>query len=350
MRRYVLGLIISIQLLAGCERSYKTTADSNDIAVEPGVNGLIAYLTDRNIDTLNSVEPWPNEYADGLALLTPHYEIRTTLLEPLILRQLPDFVEAAFAAYNAQLPRPVESNRRSLIYLFADRTQWEDFTHGFTGKQARLFCAIEAGAYCHNGTCVAYNIGRSRTFSALAHEGWHQFSSRHFTYRLPSWLDEGVAMLFESVRLEQGRFRFAPESNDYRLDSLRTTLARRRMLPLDELLATNPGEVLATDRSESVRSLYSQWYALVRFLREGSGGSRLDSYRRMLADGADGAWPIDRVTRNIARDRNQPRTVLWNRIIGIILFRRYIAADIGRIQREYLAFCRHAVLQAPAGR
>jgi len=53
---------------------------------------------------------------------------------------------------------------------------------------------------------VVYYIGRERTFSALGHEGWHQFNSRHFKFRLPSWLDEGIAMLFEIHRSEKGFF------------------------------------------------------------------------------------------------------------------------------------------------
>src|SRR4030042_1251901 len=115
-------------------------------------------------------------------------------------------IEAAYKAYNLQLPEPIETKTEFTIYLFADRRQWEDFTNNFAGEQAEIFRLIKAGAYCHNGTCVAYDIGSERTFSVLAHEGWHQFSSRHFKFRLPSWLDEGVAMLFETQAAGDGTF------------------------------------------------------------------------------------------------------------------------------------------------
>jgi len=331
--------VVAAIMLGGCSGSGKRAVDSNDTTVlgEPGDIGR--YLDGRELADLIAVEHWPNDYGEGLKLITAHYEICTTFLEPLVLRQLPRFMELAYRGYNAQLPEPIESGSRSTVYLFADREQWESFTRSFAGEQAKLYCAIKEGAYCHNGACVAYNIGRTRTFSALAHEGWHQFSGRHFKYRLPSWLDEGVAMLFEQFRSENGTFRFVPDDNGYRIGDLRQTSSHKQRLPRQELLATNPGEALAVDQSSAVRSLYSQWYALVRFLREGSDGVRLAGYREMLSDGADGGWPIDSVSREIARDRNKPRTVLWNEIVGVSLFKAYIEADLEKIQREYLAFC-----------
>jgi hypothetical protein len=339
-KRLFLTPVVVALLIAGCSRSGKKVSDGNGTAVLDEPNGIGRYLDARDLADLVAVERWPKQTGQGLKLITEHYEICTTFMEPLVLRQLPRFMELAYQGYTAQLPVPIKSARRSTVYLFADRGQWEQFTRDFAGEHAELFCAIKEGAYCHNGACVAYNIGRTRTFSALAHEGWHQFSGRHFKYRLPSWLDEGVAMLFEQFSHENGTFRFAPQDNDYRIGDLKQTITGRKMLPLRDLLAMNPGEVLAVDQSQAVRSLYSQWYALVRFLREGSHGARLAGYQKMLADGADGNWPIDSISKEIARDRNKPRTVLWNEIVGIALFKAYIEADLDQIQREYLAFCR----------
>jgi len=340
LERLLTILMVALLLAVGCSQSDNKVADSNEPTVLDEADGIGRYLNGRELAELVAVERWPNEYGEGLKLITAHYEICTTFLDPLVLRRLPRFMELAYGSYNAQLPEPIPAGRRSTVYLFANRRQWEQFTRDFADKQAELFCAIEAGAYCHNGACVAYNIGRTRTFSALAHEGWHQFSGRHFKYRLPSWLDEGVAMLFEKFSREGGTFRFAPEDNDYRINDLKQTISNKKMLPLRDLLALNPGEVLAIDQSETVRSLYSQWYALVRFLREGSDGASLAGYQKMLADGADGDWPIDSASKEIARDRNKPRTVLWNEIVGVALFKAYIEANLDKIQREYLAFCR----------
>jgi len=206
-----------------------------------------------------------------------------------------------------------------------------------------MFCKIKAGAYYHNGACVVYDIGRERTFSALGHEGWHQFNGRCFKFRLPSWLDEGVAMLFETHGSEGGLFYFEPAENLYRLDGLKKTLTKNMMIPLKELVTMNPGDVLAMDQTEGVMAFYSQSYALVRFLQEAGYGRRLGVYRRLLADGLRGDWALDEVNKTIATDRNIPKTVLWNRIVGRGLFEDYIGDDFDQIEKEYLAFCRQIV-------
>jgi hypothetical protein len=229
------------------------------------------------------------------------------------------------------------------VYLFAERQQWEAFTKTFAGQQARLFCKIKAGAYYLNGACVAYNIGRERTFSALGHEGWHQFNKKHFKFRLPSWLDEGIAMLFEVSRYEEGLFYFEPGKNIYRLGALKSTLIKDKMMPLKELIAINPGEVLATNETEAVMAFYSQSYALVRFLREDGFGKRLGNYHQLLLGGLRGDWPVSEGNKRIAADRNIALTIQWNRAVGTELFKYYIDDDFEKIEKEYLAFCRKIV-------
>jgi hypothetical protein len=341
VRRFVLISIISAFCLSGCDESYKGPAGSSDQSNRLDVRvALIQRLQDENLPALKSVGLWQNDYGPGLKLTTPHYEIYTTLIEPLMLRQVPGFIESAHRGYNDQLPEPIETRTAFTVYFFADREEWEDFTRTFAGERAELLCKIKAGAYYLNGACVTYNIGRRRTFAALGHEGWHQFNGRHFKFRLPSWLDEGVAMLFEASRCQNGLFYFEPSWNVHRLSALKETLARNEQLPLEELIAMNPGEVLATDQTEAVKAFYSQSYALVRFLQEADNGKYLENYRRLLLGGLTGSWQLSDKNKKIAADRNIARTVRWNRIVGPKLFKQYVGDDLDKIEREYLAFCR----------
>ena len=311
---------------------------SDNIAARPACARTIEYLGRGNRQASESVDVWENEYGPGWKLTTVHYEIFTTLLEPVMLRRCAEFMESAYRAYNSQLPEPIETQNKLTIYLFANRRQWENFTKDFAGQQAPMFCRIKAGAYYHNGACVAYDIGPQRTLSVLGHEGWHQFNGRHFKFRLPSWLDEGVAMLFETS--EQGTFHLEPAKNGYRLKTLKRTLANNEMIPLRDLIASNPGQVLASDRTEAVMAFYSQSYALLRFMREADSGRRLGAYYRLLADGLYGDWPLDEDCKNIAADRNIPRNIRWNHIVSLVLFEHYVGDDYEQIEKEYLAFCR----------
>ncbi len=341
-RRLAVALMVAAFWLPGCGPYRLAPSLSPEGAgSESPCTAVIEQLQNERLPALVSVTPWENPYGPGLRLTTDHYEIFSTVTQPLLLRMVPGFVESAHCGYNDQLPHPIETATPFQIYLFADRRQWEDFTNTFAGAQAPLFCKIKTGAYYLNGACVVYDIGPRRTLAAIGHEGWHQFNSRHFKYRLPSWLDEGVAMLFEASVYEQGLFRFEPATNIQRLGALQETLHRTQQISLRDLIATSPGEVLATDQAEAVMAFYSQSYALVRFLREAGYGQRMVSYRRLLQDGLMGYWPLDESAGATAADRNLPRTIPWNRAVGRQLFEQYVGSDLDQLEREYLAFCRH---------
>jgi hypothetical protein len=333
-------LVLVGLLLAGCQSEQSVSSQAKPIGTP---QGMIDYLVGQRIPALDGVGVWENPYGPGLRLRTKHYEIYTTLLEPLMLSQVPGFVESCYRGYNKQLPKPVETEEPFVMYLFGQRGQWELFTRKFTGRNAEVYIKIKAGAYYLNGVCVAYDIGRERTFSVIGHEGWHQFNSRHFRYRLPSWLDEGIAMLFEWSRYEGGLFYFEPAKNIYRLGSLKQILINKNNIPLDKLISLNPGEVLMSSENDAVNAFYSQAYSLVRFLREDGYGRRLGNFHQMLLGGLHGDWPLNDQMKLIAADRNIPLTIGWNRFMGRWLFEEYIGDDFGTIEDEYLTFCRKMV-------
>jgi hypothetical protein len=342
LKKYAIICTIALVCSAGCFESVSSIGSGGIHGIDTPA-GMVEHLQGEKLPALKSVEVWENEYGPGLKLATTHYEIFTTLLEPLMLRQVPGFVESAYWGYQGQLPETIGTSSRFTIYLFATRQQWEDFTRTFAGAQAAQFFKIKKGAYYLKGACVVYNIGRERTFSVLGHEGWHQFSSRHFMFRLPSWLDEGIAMLFEVHRSSDGLFYFEPGRNGYRLGALKQTLIKNRMIPFRELIAVNPGEVLAANEDDAVSAFYGQSYALVRFLREDGYGKRLRNYHQLLLGGLGGDWPLSAANKRIAADRNIRRTFLWNRTISPLLFKHYIDDDFDQIEKEYIAFCRKIV-------
>ncbi len=331
-RIIILATALCLLTLSACNEQTKRPLPPAKLSTAAG---LIEYLAP--LPAVQKVEPWQNEYADGITITTAHYTILTTLMDPLMLRQVPGFMESAYRAYQSQLPEPIETQTRFRTYLFADRTQWEQFTKGFAAGNADVYLKIVKGAYYLKGRCVAYNIGRTRTFAALGHEGWHQFNSKHFVYRLPSWLDEGIATLFETSQYYNGRFEFLPGRNGGRLGSLKTTLLADRMIPLRTLITLNPGQLV--ENPDAIKAYYAQSYALVRFLREGHYGKRLVNYHNLLLAGLRGNWPLDPALRQLASDRNIPLTAAFNAHVSPKLFALYIDDDFDAIQTEYTAFC-----------
>lgn len=329
-------IILGVSFLVGVPDSAGKSAKINTPA------GMTAYLKSRRLPMLKSIEPWENKYGPGLKITTDHYEVYTTLLDPLILSRVPGFVESAYKAYQKQLPELIETQFKLPVYLFAKRKQWEDFTKSFAGENYPAYLKIKSGAYCLNDACVAYNIGSDATFSALGHEGWHQFNQRHFKYRLPSWLDEGIAMTFEYSRYEDGLFTFDPSRNFNRLAGLKVTLAKNKMIPLKVLIGLNPGEVVYVGQ-DAVHAFYSQSYALARFLKEDNYGQRLAQYHQMLMGAVNGTWPLSEETKKIAIDRNIPLTINYNRVVGTKLFEYYIGTDFAELERKYVLFCKKLV-------
>ena len=340
LRRIALILTGGLLLAAGCTESAQTGLGGNGGRALVTRVGMAEYLLAEKLADLEAVEAWDGKYDFGLKLTTAHYEIYTTMFKPVMLREIPSYIESAYRGYNKQLPEPIETSTRFKVYLFADRSEWEDFTREFVGDLAELFCKIQTGAYYHNGACVAYDIGREKTFSAIGHEGWHQFNGRHFQYRLPSWINEGIATQFESARSVPSGYEFEPDWNILRMRGLADTIKNRKMIRLKVLVSINPAQVLASNRRAAMTAFYSQSYALVRFLREAGHGARLDDFRRLLLDGLRGDWPLDEASRAIARDRNLPQTALWNQTVGVGLFERYIDSDFEKLEREYVAYCR----------
>lgn len=339
MKKIVLLFAVSMLLFtAGCQESQKTNSSTPASGSINGAWTASKYV--RNEPAVKDVRPWANPYGDGLIVRTKHYQLYTTLLDPLMLRQMPAFLEAAYRAYQSQLPSELKAGQPLEVYLFKTREQWEAFTREMTGPQAPVYLKIQRGAYTLNGICVAYNIGRGQTFSVIGHEGWHQFNQRLFAYRLPSWLDEGIATLFETCKYKQGRFVFEPHRNVMRLGALKQTMQNHQMIPLRRLVMLNPGQVLSGhDDNEAAIAFYAQTHALVRFLREYNYGVRLRKYHAMLLGSADGKWPINGDLAELAADRMQPLTVRWNTAVGPGLFDYYIDENMKQLEAEYRDYC-----------
>ena len=332
-------IILTFLLVSVCNERAFSGATGDSLSRTLGTFEIMNSL--NNLPAVKKVSKWPNSYGQGLTITTNHYDIYTTLMEPLMLRQVPAFMESAHRAYQQQLPKPIKTETRLKIYLFANRDQWESFTRDFAGANSDAYMQITKGAYYLNGACVTYNIGRTSTFSVLAHEGWHQFNSRHFAFRLPSWLDEGIATLFEKSKYEKGNFSFQPGMNLGRLGALKQSIISKKMIPLRRLIALNPGQVVHD--TDSVTAFYSQSYALVRFLREDDYGRRLRKYQNLLLRALRGTWKIDTRLKEIAADRNIPLTVQFNEYVSTKLFELYIGEDFNTIEKQYRAYCNKIV-------
>lgn len=278
-------------------------------------------------------EPWKFGSAPGYKLRTAHYEIYTTLRDPVLRDALPEFVEAAYDHYGRLVPTARRPAERMKVYLFASRPQWEAFTRRFTGARAAVFLQVRNGGYSERGVSVIEYVAHEITFPLFAHEGFHQYVHHHVTSRIPAWLNEGLAVYCEGQRWDShGLAEFDPWFNPMRRNDLAAALARNRLHPLRTLLETDAGRIIA-GTNQSVATYYAQVWALILFLQEGGDGKYASGFERLLNCLAESGLEPHARAGHIWSD--QPR---YN--LGEGVFRSFISEDLDTVEREYLDFLR----------
>lgn len=235
-------------------------------------------------------EGWNFGDAPGRVIRTAHYNLYTTIEDERILAVVPQVLEGALLQYRLLVPDIPLTSRPMDCYLFANRTQWAAFTAAHTGEDAQVYLQVLRGGYAHGDRTVTYFLGDLSTYSVAAHEGWHQFVARHFKTRLPPFLEEGIASMFESVTFEGDLPRWNLSVNYNRIDKLRAAVASGNLWPLDELMRLHAGEVIALP-AERIEAFYAQNWAFARFLWEGEQGSHRAAFQQLLHDSAMGTLP-----------------------------------------------------------
>ncbi|MHC4566750.1 MAG: hypothetical protein ACYTE3_13460, partial [Planctomycetota bacterium] len=106
VRRSLLACAFVIVCLVGCAPDnapkVRTSAGRQE-APDPAIEQSRL----QDIPAIESADQWHNKYGPGLRLTTAHYQIFTTLLEPMMLRRSPGFMESVYRAYNSQLPEQI---------------------------------------------------------------------------------------------------------------------------------------------------------------------------------------------------------------------------------------------------
>ncbi len=235
---------------------------------------------------------WTGEGIQGRRITTAHFEIISTVVDDEFERGLPGFLERAYAEYEKTLPgvRPVDE--RLTTYVFGLRDEWTRFTRTHYPLRLEVYARIRSGGFTEGTTAASFYVSRGVTLATLAHEGWHQYVNARVDRPIPAWINEGLACTFESFDLDHGAPRFKPRRNAFRINSLREAIQRDTLIPLAEMLDTDAGEVILSDRTKNTDTYYAQAWALITFLRYGAGGRYASAFKRMMGDVASGSFHV----------------------------------------------------------
>jgi hypothetical protein len=278
---------------------------------------------------------WQYNDSPGVVLQTAHYQIHTTIDDEDVLKRLPQVMEGAYAQYqNFAVTTP--SSKPLKCYVFGKRGEWADFTQKHTGTDAAIYLQITRGGYCIGDWFVSYYVGDNATFSVAAHEGWHQYVARHFKGRLPPFLEEGTACMFELVKFPNNQ----PSSNQLprwdlslnpnRTQGLRNALEGHVLFPLDKLVRMHAGDVVQLP-GDKIEAFYAQNWAFARFLWEYDGGAYRPAFKKLLADTAAGNVYDPTGTLHRAQGAWAPQSVRP-------MLEHYLGKSLDEVEKEYQAF------------
>lgn len=276
-------------------------------------------------------EGWNFADTRGRLIKTPHYNLYTTLEDEEIVANVAQLLEGAYEQYRRFVPDAPGSPTRMDTYLFQYRYEWAAFTEANTGEDAAIYLQILRGGYTYGDVAVSYFLGDLSTYSVASHEGWHQFVGRHFKSRLPPFLEEGIACMFENLHFDGRVPRWDLSVNHNRLAKLQAALEAGQLWSLDQLVRMHAGEVV-DQPVERIEAFYAQGWALARFLWEGDGGRYRPALQRLLGDAAHGRLPVPISVGTSGH--------LWRPAAAKPLLEHYLQMPFDQIEQRYDAYVR----------
>jgi hypothetical protein len=182
---------------------------------------------------------------------------------------------------------------RMVVYVFRKREEFEGFSRsiGYTPRRTELGYYTRTGGFPFTATYRLNLYGWFATENVLAHECTHQFVDLAVPFRVPVWLNEGLAVYFESSewdgkKLETGKM---PK---IRLASLKARIRKDADLPLKD--------VILAGRKEFTTQHYAAAWSLVHFLIHGDKNRYRESFNAYF----------------LALQRGVPRLVAFEGTIG----------------------------------
>jgi hypothetical protein len=277
-------------------------------------------------------EDWDYKSDPGKLIKTAHYDLYTTVQSDEVRASVAQVMEGALAEYQKIAPGVPISDKPMQCYLFGNRGEWIDFTKRHTGVDAYVYLQINRGGYTVRDWYVAYYVGEAATYSVAAHEGWHQFVSRNFKGRIPPFLEEGIATMFEDITWHDDLPRWNLAVNRSRVQSLRRAVEGNYVFPLGELIGMHAGNVV-NQSGNRIEAFYAQDWAFATFLWGADNGKYRPAMRQLMSDIADG-------TVYDPTGAHKSAAIPWNPQGVKPMLEHYLGMNLDQIDGEYQKYIR----------
>jgi hypothetical protein len=229
---------------------------------------------------------------------TSHYQIQTDL-DADFAKELAVRMDAMYDEYSRRFAGIAQpgGDKPLKVYLFARRSDYLQLVGPGYQHTGGLFMPTR-------GALAAFVEGQGRDGlrRTLQHEAFHQFAYRAVGERLPPWLNEGLAQVFEEALWTGNEF-FLYEIPPRRVRQLREDLQAGRLIDFSTLamLTAEQWSAPLSDDSAAAAARYNQAWAITHFLATGHDGQgnpylpRLLSLLQALHSGRDSREAMARV-------------------------------------------------------
>ncbi|MGC4032469.1 MAG: DUF1570 domain-containing protein [Tepidisphaeraceae bacterium] len=230
--------------------------------------------------------------ADDKPIESKHYIIYSDL-DRAATQDYARRLDAMYEEYARRLADfPVNSREKFQVHLFKKQSDYRRFTGSRLPNSAGIFIpSMQALAGYEE------SAGRTALRQTLQHEAFHQFAWQAISQKLPIWLDEGLAQIFEEGVWTGNQF-ILGQVPPARLRLLKDDIANNRLLPFKTLLAMSRQTYQSRMKDDAVgRSQYNQAWAMTHFLVFAADDKGTARYRDRLI-----AWLSD---MHAGRDANE---------------------------------------------
>lgn len=209
---------------------------------------------------------------------TKFYRLYTDV-DPELARDLSRRLDGMFDEYSRRLNAFGSEEDRKDVYVFSTRDAYAQFIEERLPNSGGVFIPSR-------GVLAAYEEGQGRDSlkRTLQHEAFHQFAYSTIGPKMPVWLNEGIAQLFEEGIWTGDRF-VLEQVPPRRLRQLQADVREGRLTAFESFVKRDGREWMRVMRDrERGSTQYNQAWAMVHFLVYAVGPDGQPLYRQRLFD------------------------------------------------------------------
>lgn len=263
------------------------------------------YWLDRHGDNIrqntnNAHVKQPNLRIIGEQYETAHYAISSTAT-PEQTAQVSKAVESLHAAYTIFFKDKIGDKPNALklkLMLYKDRKEFSANNRSSSWAEAYYLAPV----------CYAYySDEQANPYHWMIHEATHQLNNELAHFKIPKWINEGVATYFGTSKIEHGELLPGKiDRNTYPIwwlssldlsGNLQADIDRGKIIPLRTLMSGRGGPNI----NQHVNLYYIEYWSFTHFLFHYENGRYAGSYKKLIAKGGSPkdfesiVGPIDRI-------------------------------------------------------